>query len=164
VPGQRAEQAVEQVGAPAAGVVAVVDLHRLHHLGALLPGLHHFRQQRGRMLQVAVHQHDRVAARMLKARGQRRFLAEVARQAQAPDGRVRGALPFDGAPGVVGRAVVHQHQLPGSTQGLQHADDLRQRGVQVRGLAVQRDHQGQGGGALRRHGITVHGRQRPAGR
>ena len=61
-------------------LVAARRAHGVDHVGAVVPGAQHVGDQRGRVLQVGVHQQHDVAARAVEAGGERRFLAEVARQ------------------------------------------------------------------------------------
>ena len=71
----------------------------------------HGRDRGRRVLQVGVDDHHRVAGRVLEPGQHGRLLAEVAGQLDAADPVVGQRVPADPVPGVVGRAVVDQHQL-----------------------------------------------------
>ena len=83
----------------------------IHDVAAGAPVVEHARDQLGRILEVGVEHHDRVAAGMVETGGQRGLMAEVARQLnQAHAGIVRGELAELGL-GAVGRAVIDEHEL-----------------------------------------------------
>ena len=60
-----------------------------HDIVAFLPGANHVRDELRRILQVGVDDDDRVAVRVVETRAHRHFLAEVARQVDDGDARVR---------------------------------------------------------------------------
>jgi len=71
-----------------------------------LPLLDQGGDQFGRILQVGVDHHHRVAGGGIEPGGQRRLLAEVARQLQRAGPRIGFKQGGDDRPGVVGAAVV----------------------------------------------------------
>ena len=102
---ERADRALEPRLAFAACSEPVDDVE------AVAPLRHESRDHLGRILQVGVHEHDRVSSCGVEPGGQRRLVPEVARQAQQPDVRVPGREREHRRPRLVGRAVVHQHDL-----------------------------------------------------
>ena len=77
----------------------------------------------GRVLEVAVHRHDDVAARADEAGVHRRMLAEVAPEADGADARRRAACRrSSSAKRAVGRAVVDEDQLEGPAELLERRD------------------------------------------
>ncbi len=66
----------------------------------------------GRVLEIAVHRHDDVAARADEPGVHRRMLAEVAPKAHGPYAPVCGMEPLQLGEAAVRRPVVHEHDLP----------------------------------------------------
>ena len=94
------------------GVAGPIAADAEHHLIAFAPLGDHLDQDLRRVLHVDVHRHYGLAARMLETGGDRRFLAEVARQRDGPDtwiAEVRGCYRDDG---LVGAAVVDEEDFP----------------------------------------------------
>ncbi|MGC4122747.1 MAG: hypothetical protein QM765_50880 [Myxococcales bacterium] len=121
-PGELRVDLVEGVDGqpPRAGLGAALlggedDLRALPPLGEQL------RDELGRVLQVAVHQHDDVALGVGQPRRHRRLQAEVARQADDLERRVGLGPLGEQRPGLVAAAVVHGDDLELAAQ-------LRQRG------------------------------------
>ena len=65
----------------------------------------------GRVLQVAVHRHDDLAAGAAEARVHRRVLAEVPLEADRPHPRVGCVQALEHGEGAVGGAVVDEDEL-----------------------------------------------------
>ena len=88
---------------------------------ALPPAPEKLRDDLGRVLQVGVHDHDRVAVRVVHARGDRQLVAEVAREREQLDPRV--PLGAGGRPRrrAVPAAVVDEEQLEILGLLLEHA-------------------------------------------
>ena len=80
------------------------------------------------MLQVGVHDHHRPAASVVEPGGDRDLLAEVAAERDRSDARVAGIARSDGRKRPVLAAVVHEQDLPGRRDALQHgAEPLAER-------------------------------------
>jgi len=114
--GQAPEQPIEttrqRTSWPA--LVAAIALDGLHHQGAAAPALEHVGQQLGRVLQVGIEGDENPGRGMresvLKAGLQRRFLAEIAREAQHPQRRMLACQALQAGGTVVVRAVIHGDQ------------------------------------------------------
>ena len=106
-----------------------------------------------RVLQVGIHQHDHVAARLLEPGGERRLLAEVARQLQAADARHGQPGPQRGERRV-GAAVVDDHDLPREAQRVELGAERAQQRIEVAGLQVVGD---EGRVRVAVHPVGVHG-------
>ena len=63
------------------------------------------------MLEVAIHQHDRIAAGVAQAGAQRRLVAEVAREGDEADMRIARRQALDLGQRAIGRAVVDEQDL-----------------------------------------------------
>ncbi len=85
--------------------------HRVHHVRAPLPLLHHAGNQLGGVLQVGVDHRHHVPLRVLEPRGERRLVAEVAREMDHPHAGVVGGEPVEQLGRGVGAAVVDEHEL-----------------------------------------------------
>src|SRR3984893_14682922 len=70
-------------------------------------GRHHL----GRMLEVAIHQDDRLAARMAQPRAESRLMAEIAREGDVAHTLVALRQRLDLGKSAVGRAVVHEYDF-----------------------------------------------------
>ena len=84
-----------------AGLLAAVGLDALDDLVALLPEPVHFDDLLGRVLQIAVDDHDAVALRGLETGEHRGLLAEVAAEMHADDVGIGRGAALDLAPGRV---------------------------------------------------------------
>ena len=92
----------------------------------------------GRILQVGVHRNDDLAFRSRESAVEGRGLAVVARETDAPDGRILRLEPFDLLPRAVRRTVVDQNKLVRKPVFAHHAvDPCRQFGQGLR-LVVER--------------------------
>ena len=132
--------------APQPGIGDARAPHRGHHHRPAAPAREHLGDQLGRMLQVAVHQHDHVARRRLQAGGHRGFLAEVAREADRLEVAVAGTQRGDARVRVVAATVVYADDVP--VRQLQPREHLRQAPVQRLhrfALVVERDHDRESG-------------------
>ena len=69
------------------------------------------RDQLGRVLEVGVEHHDRVAAGVVESGGQRRLVPEVARQEDDPHAGIVVGEPLERRRRAVARAVVDEHEL-----------------------------------------------------
>jgi hypothetical protein len=109
------EGAVLPVAAPAAHeVVSLVQLgQQLGHV-------------RGIVLEVAVHEHDDVAAGLLQPRGHRRGLARVGPQAHQREAGEPGKLTLDQRRRPVAAAVVDQDHLGGPLEARNERLQLRE--------------------------------------
>src|SRR5215207_4821024 len=81
------------------------------HVGARLDCRHQLRDVLRRVLEVAVHRHDDLAAGACEPGVHGRVLPEVPLEADSANPVVRAAQALDLAPGPVGGAVVHEDQL-----------------------------------------------------
>ena len=77
--------------------------HHVDDVGAVLPRRDHVRDQLGRVLEVGVEHRDGVAARVLEAGGERRLVAEVAREVDDAQARVARGERGRGCSGVLSR-------------------------------------------------------------
>jgi len=93
-----------------------------HHFVALAPFFQQTRNQLRRVLQVRVDGNDRVPARKVDARGQRRLLAVVAREVDDAHARIRLLRREQARQGVVAAAVVDADDLELLARRLQHRD------------------------------------------
>ena len=151
--GQPAQHAVE----PARGQIleAALALPLLHDcvddLVARLPARDELGDDLRRMLEVSVHRHHGLAAREVEARSQRDLMPEPAREAGDLEARVP-RVELDGeAVGAVGRAVVDEHDLPGSLQAVEDGGEPRgERGQDLLLVPERDDHGKTGGVALHR--------------
>ena len=94
-----------------------------HHVDPLPPALHELRDDLGRVLQVAVDDHDGVAAGVVEAGGDRELVAERAREVQHAHAGVGGRDPVEDLGRPVGRAVVDDDEL--EREAVQRRDDTR---------------------------------------
>jgi hypothetical protein len=94
------------------------------------------------MLQIRVDHHDRVTGRVLQPGQHRRLLAEVAGQLDAADPGVELSVLDHPGPGVVGRAVVDQHQLVPQPGVAEHLGDPVDEPVHPVALVEERRHHG----------------------
>lgn len=83
-----------------------------HDLIALVPLLHHLRNQRRRVLQIGVQQHDRLAGGVIDAGGERLLLAEIAAEFDSADAAVLRMPIAEPGEGVVLAAVVDGDDFP----------------------------------------------------
>ena len=111
--GRPADETVEAVGRKfvEAALLAAILLDALHDLIALFPEAVHVHDLLGRVLEIAVDDHDAVALRLLKTCEHSGLLAEVAAEMDADDVGIGGAGTQDLAPGAVAGAVVHKQEL-----------------------------------------------------
>ena len=98
----------------------------------------HRRDQLGRILEVGVEHHDRVAAGVVEPRGQRRLVAEVARQLHDTHARVTVGEALEQHRRAVAGAVVDQHEL--EPQPLERRADARVELLDRLLLVVDRRH------------------------
>ena len=140
------------------GLALALLAHHVDDVGALAPLGDHVGDQLGRVLQVGVDHRDGVADGVLEAGGQRRLVAEVAREVHDAHARVGGGEPVEDLGRAVGAAVVDDDQLEVEARDgrgrarEEHLDELL--------LVVdRRDHAQQGGGARLciRHGRCLPG-------
>ena len=135
------EDAVEQADQrePPPGLARSRVAHRVNHVRALVPAAQEGPDQLGRVLKIGVDRDDHIPGRVIEPGGERRLVAEVPCEAHHPYPRVllgKGAQPRDG---LVGRAVVHGHQLPGDA--VQRVAEPLVEGVHRLGLVEHRhDH------------------------
>jgi len=92
--GQPLRRAVEEPRGPnlEAALALAFAAHGIYHVEAGLPALDHRRNQLGRILQIRIDQHDRIAARDVESRGRRELMAEVAREPHDDESRVGGGM------------------------------------------------------------------------
>ena len=150
------EHAIEQARSkPLAGGDRAVDLHALgdHHLGAEPPLLDQQRHDFGRVLEVAVHEHDRFAACVVQPRAQCRLVAEVARERDVADGVMPRRECPDLGKRVVGRAVVDEHDFM-AAELRRHLGERRRHRGDVLPLVVGGQHEGNLGPA-RVHEVPI---------
>jgi hypothetical protein len=91
------------------------------------------------MLQVGVHDDHRLAARVVEAGRQRDLLAEVTAERDGADARIARVVGLDDGERVVEAAVVHEHDLPGGRDPLQHRREAREERADAGRLVVDRD-------------------------
>ena len=84
---------------------------RVDHLEALSPALEELRDYFRRILQVAIHHHDRATARVVESRRERDLVTEVAGEVDDLEPRVGGVELAKGGEAVVGAAVVDEQHL-----------------------------------------------------
>jgi len=84
---------------------------RINDVVAFSPAFQKRTDQFGRILQIAVHQHDRIPPRGIDARRRSELMAEVPRQVDDDDLVVRQCKVAKPQQRCVARAVVHQDQL-----------------------------------------------------
>ncbi len=116
--------------APAGDVVAALD-------GREQPG-----NVLGRVLQVAVHRHDDLAARAGKTRVHRGVLAEVALEADGAHACIGRVEALELREGAVGRAVVDEDQLVRTVERVERGDRPPVQLVERSRLVVERDDDG----------------------
>ena len=121
------------------GVPGPRRAHAVDDVVALAPALDERPEQLGRILQVDVHRDQDVAARVVDAGGERRLLAEVAREVDDPQPAVTRAAVEQMGQRVVVRAVVHEHDLEAQAGALQKRLDRRQEDID-RLLLVEHRH------------------------
>jgi hypothetical protein len=112
---------------------------------AAAPGGHELGNQLRRILEVAVHQHDGIGVGERQAGGQRRLMAEVARQLDQPEARVVALLPLHDGRRIIRAAVVDvQHAATQLGQGIEHRAQAAMELGQVLLLVEDRDDYGEG--------------------
>ena len=94
-----------------ARLTLAVAANRVDDVEAFAPLRNEARNHLGRVLEIRVHEHDRVAARRVEPGGESRLVAEVAREAEQPQLRVACGELEQPRPGAVGRAVVDEDDL-----------------------------------------------------
>ncbi len=129
--GERASQRVLACAPPPARHV-VAGLYRLDEPGYVL----------GRVLEVAVHRHDDVAAGTRQPRVHRRMLSEVALEAHRPNARIGAVQTLERRKGPVGRAVVDEDQLERARPRIERGDRAAVQLVERAGLVVDGDDDG----------------------
>ena len=136
------------------GLVAARAPHGVDHVVALPPASEHLGQQRRGVLAVGIHQKDDVAARTVQPGGQGRLFAEIARQIDQHQLRVRGAQLGRHGRGGIAAAVVDHDQLDMGRKLGQRGQHLRHDAWQGGGLVEGRHDAGDAGNRL---GALVHG-------
>ncbi|MPN43280.1 hypothetical protein SDC9_190839 [bioreactor metagenome] len=112
--------------------------------------LDHLVDQSGRMLQVGVHDDDRIALRVGQARVHRGFLTEVAAETHVFDPRVTFVVGLHHLQRAVTTSVVDQDQFELDIGGVDSLEDLCDQRVEHRLFVVARHHDRQ------QHGQTFH--------
>jgi hypothetical protein len=117
-------QPVERLGGGdlPGGLAAAREAAGVDHVVALAPFRHHVGDQLGRVLEVGVDQHDRVAARGIDAGGQGRLVAEIARQRDDLDARVLRVEREQGRERAVAAPVVDEDQLEVQAERCERGD------------------------------------------
>ena len=105
-------------------------------VAARAPVVEHLGDQLRRILEVGVEHHDGIARGVVEAGGQRRLVAEVARQVDDAHARVGGRDAVERLRRAVGRAVVDEHEL--EREPVERAADARVELVDRRLLVVDR--------------------------
>jgi hypothetical protein len=136
-----ADQAIERMGRGAFGPALAVAAGAFgqHHIIALAPFRHHFRHHLGRVLQIAVHRDHRQSGSEIQPGAERALLAEIARQADHPDARVRGPVGLQPLKDVIGAAIIDAENLVAVGYALQNRHQAREEPVQ-HGAFVQHRH------------------------
>ena len=111
--GEAIEQPVERVRRRELEWRLTVARHALaiRDVVALAPPLHHLRNDIGRILQIRVDEHHRIASRVLEPRGHGNLVAEVARQAHDANMRIRLLELLENARGAIAASVVDVDDL-----------------------------------------------------
>ena len=115
--------------------------HRDHHLHALLPALDHLGNHLRRMLEVRIHEHHNIAHRGAQASGHRRFLAEIACEAQGLDRRIAATELDQRVEAGIAAAIVDKDEFPlhaGIT--IQNGGKAVMQGLQAGGLVIYGHH------------------------
>ncbi len=138
-----ADQQVEESREALVGdaLAAAVALHGVHHVGAVAPALDKRGEQARGVLQIAVHDDDRVTARDAQAGRERALLPEVPRKMDGldPGARLR-ELP-ELVARAVRRPVVDEHDLEARPETAEHLVELVDQRKQDLRLVVERhDH------------------------
>jgi hypothetical protein len=104
--------------------VAFLGAHAGDGVEAALPDLGiEERDVLGRVLEVAVHDHVPIGTGVVDAGGERVVLAEVAAELHAADAPVLAPELLDQRPGVVGAAVVDEHDREVRRDRLERGDE-----------------------------------------
>ena len=98
---------------------------RVDDLVARAPARDELRDHLGRVLEVAVHREDRLAAGEIETGGERELMPEPAREADDLEARV-ARVSLDGEPvRAVGAPVVDEDHLPGVLERVEHTREAR---------------------------------------
>ena len=120
----------------------------MHVVEAFAPLRDELRDQLRRILAVGIEDQHRVVADMVQARGERGFLAEVARQAQQRDARIARGDRLQHRPRRIAAAVVDVQHATGQTvlrQSVEHGLEARMQQRERFGLVEGGDEDGQPG-------------------
>ncbi len=145
--------------------VAAPATHHVHRIRGLshhstLKPLQQAADVRWVVLEVPVHGDDDRAPSRFNARGHRGRLAEISAEAQHPQLRVGSGCPLQGRPGAVSASVVDANNFVGLFQGIQGAEELLKKRLDIPLFVEERDDYRQLGKPLRR---AVDGDERPRG-
>ena len=111
---------------------------------AALPCAHQLTDDFGRVLQIAIHRDDGPTAREVQPREQGLLVPEVSSEGEPAESGPAGGFGFDGAPGTIGRTIVHKNDLTTAEMFKLPRERFAERG-HVACFVAERNHHGEVG-------------------
>ncbi len=127
-------------------LVGAVGALAVDHQVALAPLLHEGRDHLGRVLEIRIHDDDRVAPHMVEAGRDGDLLAEIAAERHRADPRVREALLANERQGIVAAPVVDENDLPDRGDAVEHRHEPLAERLDVAALVMDRNDDAEFGG------------------